>query len=155
MPVSVRSAKDFWMGLLYGAIGIAALLIGRNYDFGTAARMGPGFLPTIVAVLLIAIGAISVLRSLRVEGEEVEAPKLLPIFLVLGSVIAFSLLVDTAGFFISGLVLLLVSGRASRYFQFNVRILLGAMALVALSALVFIKVLGVSMPMFGLLYDLF
>ena len=52
----IRHPKDFFAGLLFIAFGIAAIVIGSNYALGTAARMGPGYFPRILGILLIALG---------------------------------------------------------------------------------------------------
>ena len=38
---SIRNPKDFWAGVLFIAIGIAAIVDRLAYTLGTAARMGP------------------------------------------------------------------------------------------------------------------
>ena len=50
----VRSPKDLVAGLMFIAIGITAIVIASNYTLGTAARMGPGYFPRILSILLIA-----------------------------------------------------------------------------------------------------
>ena len=44
MPRAVLT-KDFWSGLLFMGMGAAALILGSDLRVGTAARMGPGFVP--------------------------------------------------------------------------------------------------------------
>ena len=39
-------SKDFWAGLMFIAIGGGAMFVARDYAFGTALRMGPGFFPS-------------------------------------------------------------------------------------------------------------
>ena len=53
-----RNAKDFWTGVVYIAIGAAAIFIGRDYGMGTAMKMGPAYFPVILSGLLILIGAV-------------------------------------------------------------------------------------------------
>ena len=65
----IRHPKDFYAGLLFIAFGVAAIVIGSNYALGTAARMGPGYFPRILGILLIALGAILALRALRLQGR--------------------------------------------------------------------------------------
>ncbi len=38
--IQVKSPQDFWAGLLFAAIGCAALWIGRNYNVGVIMKMG-------------------------------------------------------------------------------------------------------------------
>ena len=59
----IRHPKDFYAGLLFIAFGIAAIVIGSNYALGTAARMGPGYFPRILGILLVTLGAILALRA--------------------------------------------------------------------------------------------
>ena len=42
---AIRHPKDFWSGMLFILIGIAAIIVGSRYNLGTAARMGPGYFP--------------------------------------------------------------------------------------------------------------
>ena len=58
-----RNPKDFWTGLLYIFFGASAIFIARDYNMGTALRMGPAFFPTILGAVLAVIGAIAVIRS--------------------------------------------------------------------------------------------
>ena len=53
----VRSPKDLVAGLMFIAVGIAAIVIASNYTLGTAARMGPGYFPRILGILMIVLGA--------------------------------------------------------------------------------------------------
>ena len=58
------SGKDFWTGLIYIFFGSSAILIARGYGMGTAIKMGPAYLPSILGGLLIIIGIISLIRSI-------------------------------------------------------------------------------------------
>ncbi|MCC6870733.1 MAG: tripartite tricarboxylate transporter TctB family protein, partial [Burkholderiales bacterium] len=55
--LSIRNPKDFWAGILFIALGIFAITVGSNYTLGSAARMGPGYFPRILGILLIVLGA--------------------------------------------------------------------------------------------------
>ena len=48
----MRSPKDFWAGVLFVALGVVAIFVGSRYTLGTAARMGPGYFPRILGILL-------------------------------------------------------------------------------------------------------
>ena len=64
----IRHPKDFWSGVLFIAIGVFAIVYGMKYTLGSAARMGPGYFPRILGILLIGLGAILALRALRLNG---------------------------------------------------------------------------------------
>ena len=69
----IRSAKDFWSGLIYICLGSSAMIIARDYSMGTAVKMGPAYFPTILGGLLVLIGTISVIRSFVVTGTPIGA----------------------------------------------------------------------------------
>ena len=72
MKTELRANKDFWAGMMLIVIGAAAMFIARDYRFGSALRMGPGFFPTILGGILIAFGACIVAVGLR-QGEGFRA----------------------------------------------------------------------------------
>ena len=56
MNPSILNNKDVWAGLMLICIGAAAMFFARNYPFGTALRMGPGYFPMLLGGLLILFG---------------------------------------------------------------------------------------------------
>ena len=82
---AVRHPKDFWSGVIFIAIGLFAIIHGAKYTIGTAARMGPGYFPRILGILLIVLGAILALRALRLKGPPLPQWKWRPTVVVLGS----------------------------------------------------------------------
>ena len=55
--MKLKSQKDFWAGLMYMAVGIGFAVGAQNYTIGSGARMGPGYFPMILGILLALIGA--------------------------------------------------------------------------------------------------
>ena len=113
----VRSPKDLVAGLLFIVVGIAAIAIAANYTLGTAARMGPGYFPRILGILMIVLGAILALRSLRVVGPPLPGWKWRPVLVVLGSVVVFGLIVTRVGLVLSTILLIVMASAASREFR--------------------------------------
>ena len=93
----IRHPKDFFAGVLFIAFGIAAIVIAANYPLGTAARMGPGYFPRILGILLIVLGSSLAFRALRLQGSALPGWKWRPVAIVLGSVVLFGLVVNTSG----------------------------------------------------------
>ena len=145
---AIRNPKDFWAGLLYLCIGLGALYVAQDYDMGTAVRMGPGYFPKVLSSLLALIGLIALLRSFLRPGEAVGRLAWREALLVLAGTVIFGLLVRGAGLAISLLVLVLVSAYASRQFRLRSTVLL-ALGLAVFSVLVFIKGLGIPLPLWG------
>lgn len=73
------------------AFGLGAFL---NYTVGTGARMGPGYFPTMLGVLLAILGAAIVFESLVVEtedGEKVGSIAWKPLGFIIGANVAFGI----------------------------------------------------------------
>jgi hypothetical protein len=141
----IRHPKDFFAGLLFIAFGIAAIVIGGNYALGTAARMGPGYFPRILGILLIALGLALALRALRLSGPPVPAFKWRPLLVVLISVAAFGLIVNYAGVVVSTIFLIVAASAASHEFRWRESLIAGA-ALAALAVGVFVIGLKLQLP---------
>lgn len=68
----IKSQKDFFAGLLYMGIGIAFAWGATNYNIGDGARMGPGYFPLLLGIVLAVIGAIVTIRATVVETADGE-----------------------------------------------------------------------------------
>jgi len=145
----IKAPKDFWTGVIYLGVGALGILIGREYSFGSAGRMGPGYFPFVISCLLLLFGVITVVRSFLTTGEPVGALAWKAIAWVVGSVVAFGLLLPTAGLVVAMLVLVLMSAAASDKFRFEWAATAGLVGLVVFCSVVFVKGLGVPMPLFG------
>jgi len=149
MGLRIRSKKEFGSALLYGALGIAGVVIAGDYGFGTAGRMGPGYFPRVISGLLIVVALVSLLRSMQRDGGPIGPVNWKGLLLVTASVCLFGMLLTGAGLPLALTVLLLVSALASENFALSVRSLAALLALVAVCTLVFVKGLGVPMPLVG------
>ena len=58
MAGQLEKPRDVVGGLLVMAIGAGFLLAGQELEFGTSFRMGPGYFPTLLSLLMIALGAV-------------------------------------------------------------------------------------------------
>jgi len=141
----IRHPKDFWSGILFISIGTAAVVLGSKYNLGTAARMGPGYFPRALGILLIVLGAIVALRGLRLNGSPIPKWKWRPIVIVLGSVVLFGQIVQTVGLALSTIILIVLASTASHEFRWKESIVV-AVLLSALSVGVFIVGLKLTLP---------
>jgi hypothetical protein len=137
--------KDFYAGLLFVAFGVFAIIVARNYPLGTAARMGPGYFPHLLGILLIVLGAALSLTALRGQGPPLPGWKWRPVSIVLLSVVAFGLVLTHAGLVLSTIGLIAVASTASREFRFRESLLSGVL-LAALSVGVFVIGLKLQLP---------
>ncbi|QJC55341.1 hypothetical protein HC248_00619 [Polaromonas vacuolata] len=65
--MKIKSQKDFFSGLLFMGIGVAFALGATSYNVGIAARMGPGYFPLILGILMAVLGAGVLFKSLTIE----------------------------------------------------------------------------------------
>jgi putative tricarboxylic transport membrane protein len=144
----IRHPKDFWSGLLFIGFGFAAWFIARGYPMGSATRMGPAYFPSVLGGLLAVIGAVVLIRSFITPGARIVGFALKPLVLVTVSTLLFGLLVRPAGLAPALVLLVLISAWASRHFSWLATALL-ALGLTVFSVLVFVKALGLPMPVFG------
>jgi hypothetical protein len=146
MKLTLANNKDVWAGLMLIAIGAGAIFVARNYPFGTALRMGPGFFPVVLGGLLIVFGLAVLAIGLR-KGESMAGSWSLRALIILPlSLILFGLLMEYAGFVPAMLVLIVGSATASTEFRF-LEVLLFAAGLTALSVAVFVWALGLPYPL--------
>jgi hypothetical protein len=143
-----RNPKDFWTGLLYIFFGAAAVIIARDYNMGTAFKMGPAYFPTILGAVLAGIGAISVIRSFITPGAPVGAFAFKGLALVILSVVVFGFLVREAGLVVALPLLIIISAYASMRFRWRSTLIMAA-GLTIFCALVFVRGLGIPLPIIG------
>src|SRR5471032_214492 len=95
--MTIRAPKDFWSGLMFLAFAAVALLSARGYSLGSAGKMGPGYFPLLLGLVLALIGAILVARSFVIQGERVGRLSVLPLMAVVLGVCLFAFSIETLG----------------------------------------------------------
>lgn len=144
----IRGPKDFWTGAMYVAVGVAAIVIGREYPMGAAEKMGPGYFPSVLGALLAIIGAAAVIRSFRKSAEAIAPFAWKQLVLILGALVLFGVLVRGAGLAVALVVLVMMSAYASARFRWLPAIAL-AIGMTAFSVLVFVLGLKLPLPIIG------
>lgn len=143
MKPDIRNNKDFWPGVMFFGIGAGAILIARNYPFGSSYRMGPGSFPILLGGILIVFGIYIMARGLRKNekmkgGWPIRAWAILPL-----SVVVFGILMESVGFIPALVALIFLSAASGKEFNFK-EVLLLSILLVALSTIIFIW--GLNLP---------
>ena len=119
MKFDLRNNKDFLAGLLFIAIGLAAVIVARDYPFGTAMRMGSGYFPTVLGGILILLGAWVAGRGVR-SGEKVKGEwGWKPLALIALSIVLFGFLMVRLGLIPALVAVLFASALAGREFRFK------------------------------------
>ena len=141
----IRHPKDFVAGLMFAAFGVGAIVVAAGYPLGTAARMGPGYFPRMLGILLIVLGSALALRALRLQGSALPAWPWRPTVVILGSVVFFGLIVTRVGLAFSTVILIFLASLASHEFRPREALISGVL-LAALSIAVFVIGLKLQLP---------
>jgi hypothetical protein len=68
--------RDYYAGGLMLLLGVGAAVTGSGYKFGSLARMGPGFMPVVLGVLLAFLGLL--IAGTALGSSEPDDRKFLP-----------------------------------------------------------------------------
>lgn len=135
--------QDIVAGLVFAASGITGLVLGREYEFGVARAMGPGYLPTVLCWGLIGLGLMIAVKGAIEGGDLLTRWRLRPLLLVLAAVGVFALTIERLGLFLAVVATALLSSFASDDVRIKEMIAL-AVLLAAISSAVFVY--GLSLP---------
>jgi len=135
--------RDLAFGGLMMLLALFALWESRNYEMGTADQMSTGYMPWLISVLLLAVGAIIAVRAFW-HGVVVKLEPhhwWRPLVAISASLLVFMFILDRLGLVASSIILVLISGLASRETR-PLSLLIWAVVLAIGSAAVFIYLIG-------------
>lgn len=148
MLIDLPRNKDFWAGAMLIATGLLAIVVARNYTFGTSVRMGPGYFPTVLGGLLILAGLYIMALSLKRHEKMTTNWSLRALIVLPVSMVLFGLLMEHTGFVPALVVLIFGSALAGKEFKL-VEVLLLAIGLTAFSVALFIWGIRLPYPLFA------
>lgn len=146
MQRDILNNKDFWAGAMLIASGVASILIARDYPFGSAFRMGPGYFPTVLGGVLILFGLSLLVRGLRSTDKIAGGWSLRALIVLPLSFVLFGWLMDHAGFLPALVVLIFGSAAGGSQFKLGEVLLLTA-TVTLMSIGIFIWLLGLPYPL--------
>ena len=127
------------------ALGALAFGLAGQLSIGTAAAMGPGYVPRGLAILIMVYGLALGLRAMLAARLAFPAVELRPLLLICGSVALFAILLPFAGLALTSFALVLCAGAAA----YDVRLrenAIAALTLAAFAVVLFIMVLRLPIP---------
>ena len=84
--MNIKSQKDFFSGLMFMGVGTAFAWGATTYNVGNAARMGPGYFPLMLGILMAILGMMITFNSLvfeRAGGDKIGKWAFKPLFFVI------------------------------------------------------------------------
>ena len=93
--MNIKSQKDFFSGLMFMGVGAAFAWGATTYNVGTGARMGPGYFPLMLGVLLAILGSVITFKALVVEtvgGDPIGSWAWKPLFFIIAANFTFGVL---------------------------------------------------------------
>ena len=154
--MNIKSQKDFFSGLMFMVVGVAFAWGATTYSVGTGARMGPGYFPLVLGVLLGLLGAVITFKSMVVEtedGEKIGAWAWRPLFFIIAANLVFGVMlgglpiakIPAMGLIVGIYALTFIASLAGEEFKLKQVIVL-ATVLAIMSYLAFIVLLKLQFP---------
>lgn len=143
----IRNQRAFAAGVLFLLVSVFYFVMSFNYATGTAARMGPGFFPRMVSIILglVAAGILISAISPKARAERLERWDLKGLLWIAGSVALFGLLLPTFGLVIALSALIIIASLASPEFTWRGAIV-NTVVLVVFCVAVFIYGISLQFP---------
>ena len=154
--MNIKSQKDFFSGLMFMAVGIAFAWGATKYTVGTGARMGPGYFPLLLGILMTVLGCVVTFKSLVVEtedGDKIGSWAWKPLFFIIAANLVFgvalgglpSIKLPAMGLIAGIYALTFISSMAGEEFKFK-EVLVLSTILALMSYLAFVLVLKLQFP---------
>lgn len=134
--MKIKSQKDFFSGLMFLIVGAGFAWGATTYTVGTGARMGPGYFPLLLGILLALLGLGVIFSSLVVEtvdGERIGKIAWKPLGFIIGANLIFGILLGglpsiglpAMGLIIAIYALVIIAGLAGEQFSLKLSLILG------------------------------
>ena len=146
--MKIRNQRDFGAGIMYMVIGLFFTNVASNYPMGTAAKMGPGYFPFYLGILMFLLGLLVAVKAFGAKAAIESIPKFNWKIMaqITGAVVLYGLLLPRLGFLIAVVVLVFVSASASKEFTWK-GTALNAAFLVTFTYSVFVLGLKLQFPL--------
>jgi hypothetical protein len=144
--------KDVVGGLLVSALGIAVAIHSISFQIGDLSRMGPGYFPFALGVVLTLVGIAIGAKGFRSTPQQTKAelsqpPEWKAWFLISLSIVTFVVLAKYLGLVAATFSIVFVSALGDRTNSWRGAALLGV-AMVVVSVVVFWWALQMNLPLF-------
>jgi hypothetical protein len=154
--VNIKSQKDFFSGLMFMAVGVAFAWGASGYTIGNGARMGPGYFPLVLGILLAVLGLVITFNALVVpaaDGDKIGRIAWKPLFFIISANLVFgaalgglpSIGLPPMGLIVGIFALTFIASNAGDGFNFK-EVTVLAIILAVMSYAAFILLLKLQFP---------
>jgi Tripartite tricarboxylate transporter TctB family len=154
--MNIKSQRDFFSGLMFTCVGVAFAWGASTYTIGNGARMGPGYFPLMLGILLAVLGSVITFKALVVEtidGEKVGSFAWKPLTFIILSNLVFgacigglpSVGLPPMGLILGIVALTFISALAGEEFNFK-EVTILSVILALMSYLAFVVLLKLQFP---------
>lgn len=132
---------------MFASIGFAFAIIVKVYEYpmGTASKMGAGYFPFVLGIIMGLIGVVILIRAFASEGSRISKFAWKPLFWILGGVVFFGLIAKIAGLAVSIVALVVVSSYGGDEFKIK-EVIISSVILAVFSVGVFVYGLKLPFP---------
>ncbi len=142
--MSHKDTHDIVGGLALTALGAFAAFYGQQYEFGSLNRMGPGYFPVALGLIVAVLGLFIAVPAFFRRGEPIHI-EWKTLALVLGSIVAFALTLKTLGLVLATVLAVIISSLADNDTRWKGRLIIAA-GVATITYLVFIRGLSMVLP---------
>ena len=154
--MTIKSQKDFFSGLMFMGVGVAFAWGATTYNVGNGARMGPGYFPLYLGVLMTILGAAITFSALVVEtvgGDKIGKWAWKPLFFIILANLVFGVLlaglpslgVPAMGLIVAIYALVFIASMAETGWKFRTTLILATILAIG-SYLAFVVALKLQFP---------
>jgi hypothetical protein len=145
MKLAALGSKDALSGVLFLAAGLVGWTLSLGLPIGDKFRMGAGYMPLALSVILSGLGALILVRGLISGGATAVAWQARPIAFVVISAVIFGLTIERTGLLLSVFLTTLAAAAALPEWR-RLEALALAAGLSIFSVLLFVMLLRLPVP---------
>lgn len=93
----LRNYQDFGAALMFASVALVFLWNSSNLSLGSAARMGPAYMPRMLCGLMLIVSIVLFIKSFRFEGDEPFHFSFRPVIIVPLSLLVFAFTLHPLG----------------------------------------------------------
>lgn len=138
-----RDIRDILGGLFLICLGLFAAFYAQRYELGSLQRMGPGYFPVALGVILAILGVFVLVPALFRQGTKIHI-QWKSLIWVIASLVVFAALLDVLGLIITS-VLTVIAGSMASDLTWKPKLILAA-CVALITYVIFSFGLGMLMP---------